>query len=118
MVSARIRAEILETFYGINKLHIEMGNFKACEISPQDWWKAIGDTNLRMMKSLNFFVRGSYGCVMVKYRQTRGGEHLVSTTSESSKSKDKVREVFGVVEADGLHVQALENLFSMLRVPY
>ena len=56
-VNQQIRGETLQIFYAINRFHVEMGNFhlndhytyRAEFRSPADWWRAIGDINLRLI---------------------------------------------------------------------
>jgi len=56
-----VREETLPIFYGVNSFHLELSNFhigynsrtlKPLRRSPTDWWRAMGDTNLRCTKSL------------------------------------------------------------------
>lgn len=57
----RMREEVLAVFYSVNVFHLEMSNFEVTDIeglpirkwSPVQWWRAIGDTNLRRITSFN-----------------------------------------------------------------
>jgi hypothetical protein len=57
----QLREEVLPVFYSIHTFHFEMSNFEITDPdglpvrswSPVRWWRAIGDTNLRRIATLN-----------------------------------------------------------------
>lgn len=54
-----IRKESLPCFYGVNRFHLELHNWSTPRgdslpaRGPLDWWRAIGDTNLRSFKHMS-----------------------------------------------------------------
>ena len=60
-VCRQMREEALAVFYGVHHFHLEMGNFESTTTqglvkpgwSPMDWWRAIGDSNLRRIAHLS-----------------------------------------------------------------
>ncbi|KAK3711873.1 hypothetical protein LTR37_009391 [Vermiconidia calcicola] len=60
LVNRQLRGEALATFYAANEFHFEMSNFVVATSegwresvrSPVDWWRAVGDTNLRNIRNL------------------------------------------------------------------
>jgi len=60
-VNRQLRLEALHTFYTINRFHFELSNFDILASPrskghrlPPDWWRSIGDTNLRLIRPLSF----------------------------------------------------------------
>ena len=69
MVNAQLRRESLFVFYGINQFHLEMDNFHLhthegeCTMankSPADWYRAIGDDNIRAIRRLSLGAHSYY----------------------------------------------------------
>ena len=81
-VSVQIRKECLPLFYHVNKFHFEMNNFFKTASpwrAPVAWWHAIGDKNLRLIRSFNIVGKPSEQNppVMVRYRHPAKGPSLV-----------------------------------------
>lgn len=149
-VSSQIRSEALPVFYRANKFHIEAINFFKAKDGfnsgpkglPQIWWRAVGDTNLRMIRSLNLFGQSEFGeifdrGVMIKYRKQPMNTHITRTSEKvhdedqpasmpeidqiqrGSQQRLEMREaelqkVLEIVKTDGLHVRALEHMLALL----
>ena len=139
-VSVKIGAESLPFFYGVNKFHLEMSSFR--DVSTREsvtaWWRAIGDTNLRMIRRLNIVSHPPMPIanpdvdenVMMRYRRltqkgdvrlTKGTYHgqlvgiLNDVLATSLKSKvPKLMRILDVIADDGLHVRALEQMIALL----
>ena len=146
LVNISIRLEALPIFYSINKFHFEMDNFK-CEVGghcqniqacPSDWWRSIGDTNLRYI--LHFTIASP--AIMFEYCQrsrtvemSRDHDRLSEATlssrviSELAKccrracriERDRreakvLQPLFEMLQNDGLHVRAIENLVIWLEL--
>ena len=82
-VNRQVHEESLQVLYSVNKFHFEMSNFVLATTwqgwrkdvrSPVDWWRAIGDTNLRLIQGMNVFVPSQDiyrdPGMMIKYRKT------------------------------------------------
>ena len=88
--SKQVREETLRIFYGVNSFHLELSNFhveyhprtlKPLNRSPTDWWRAMGDTNLRCIKSLTLVGHPS---------DSRPEAGLIFTYSKRGKSAGRV----------------------------
>lgn len=59
-VSSQVRSESVALFYDVNKFHFEAYTFNiTTSKSPKDWWRGIGDSNLRHIKHLCIIDRKS-----------------------------------------------------------
>ena len=122
-----------------------MKNFWPCR-GPDPlpaWWRAIGDTNLRLIRKLNFFASltkldiAIEEGIMFRYRQPDEGPQLTKkapkgpvlevchtnevieedTTSiqaPTHKREQKLRRILGVIARDGLHARVLDNMIILL----
>ena len=83
-VGRQMREEALAVFYGSNHIHFEMSNFEVTDISglileewlPMDWWRAIGDSNLRRIGKMSLVCHPSayeYGQTHIMFEYRRGG---------------------------------------------
>lgn len=114
-VSSQTRAETLD-IYGKNKFHIEMQNFISYRISPREWWQAIEDANVHLIKALNLCIGGPTGGIMVECRQGQPCDAFNSTLPhEFFENEDRIRETLRAVEIRGLSVAALEQLLGWLK---
>lgn len=56
------RCESLPVFYGKNHIHLELGNWRKPRLaqlpkrSPVDWWRAVGEMNLRLISTVSIAV--------------------------------------------------------------
>ena len=151
-VNRQIRAESLSLFYQINKFHFELDNFvlnrprdRQNETKiPPDWWRAIGDHNLRSIADLNMFGQcfqaHPYEGNMIKYRKVRAVKVEMTTSKtpaytelrwpstvvvrrifrakERQAERDvRLRKMLNKIEADGISVKALEKLTALLEPP-
>ena len=149
-VNRQVRAESLSLFYQINKIHFELDNFvlKGYHVRhngmviPADWWRAIGDDNLRLVRQLNVFGQCfdicSHRVLMIKYRKSQETKvemtqsHTSLAASEDQKLTDYqrefvrwfeykqlerevlLREVLRKVEMDGISMEMLEHITALL----
>lgn len=103
--------------------------------SIAEWWRAVGDNNLRMIGRLNIYTnptiivnRATEKGVMVRYRRisqkatvglTKGAKdgQVVRVHDDDLLKGEKVRKVkriLDVIAVDGLHVRALEQMLVLL----
>ncbi|KAK4543432.1 hypothetical protein LTR36_005575 [Oleoguttula mirabilis] len=149
-VNSLVREESLRAFYSVNHFHFEMHNFHVKvgqktpvqQGSPPDWWRACGDTNLRMIRHLSVVghpistvpERG----VMIIYDKRRNTVSIVNK-EEGSPTKDdddedaeelagyaeyvalapkdpaaEIRVYLNRIQESGLHVRVLECMLAAL----
>lgn len=149
-VNRQVRAESLSMFYHINKIHIELGNFvlprkgpgKNVKI-PADWWRAIGNHNLKFVANFNIFGQCfrafSEKGNMIKYRNSRelkatmtkspysrtpppsgsfAGRHAGLSVQDYQAGREiDLWRALKNVEVDGLSVEILERITALLEPP-
>lgn len=113
-VCAQVRVVTLPMFYALKKIHFELYNFYGRHESLIDWWRAVGDKNLRLVHQLNVLANGPHCGIMVRYRRSNVGEKLVGEQKGDTPRLSIVKRILGVIEVDGLHVRALEAVVAKL----
>jgi hypothetical protein len=88
-VCREIGEEVLPVFHSANKFHLEKDNFSFKNTpaaqqtlrSPIQWWRAMGDANLRSIRELKILGQCMYGPtssgMIVKYRRPRGSAEIL-----------------------------------------
>lgn len=116
-ISRQLRYETLPIFYGINKIHIDATAFSYVGSdpgTPADWWRVIGDTNLRMIKSLRLVRRNLNENIKRKrfdftFSESKRRVRTVQRIPQDPGLADCVYQL----EAGGLFVRGLERLLDV-----
>lgn len=103
-INRQVREEVLPLFYSVNKFHFELCNFTLAvhgrwcfrPRSPVDWWRAIGDSNLRNIRQLNVFGPSDtpFDGIMMKYRKSLEVHHraVIQDSNEEGDERQANRE--------------------------
>ena len=90
-MNRQIRTDVLPRYYGNVRFHFDMRRFAVTDIrgkriktwSPVDWWRSIGDTNLRSIRSMDIVceatsLRHGWKRFTLGYRHPKEGGRTVT----------------------------------------
>ena len=144
IVNAQLRREALPIFYAVNHFHFEMHNFtiqlnartkrKSGIRYPLNWWRAIGDSNLRALRSISIVGHpvktfANTGGLLLFYRPRDNAVEIESLPSRSriwiqteddtsaqkmSDAEAALAPFVAVLEESGPHVRVLEGILGAM----
>lgn len=115
---AQLRSETLPVFYRVNAFHLEwsaLSYWGSIPEAPAQWWRAIGDTNLRSMASLRLVSR-HHDRKAVKFDlrfstfDRAGKFRLAGELHGVPAWKECLGDCVAQIEAGGLFVRGIERL--------
>ena len=148
----QIRAESLAMFYTVNTFHFEMDNFALVSRairphvrvgeslwnvrSPIDWWRAIGDTNLRQICRFSIaaqsFFAYEHNAIVIRCDRSNGKAEMVETHGatrrwvfkgpqeierqkvEHAEKEERLRQLLGLAIEEGLCVDVVMEVTRLL----
>ena len=145
-INRRLRQVSLPVFYGVNRFHFEMANFKLfkdfyafnilieeeryvrdVKRSPPDWWRAVGNPNLSMLRHLTIIGKtypseDKYGGVVMTYRSDDGaqarqicGRETAHVEVEARQAvEERLRPWLDALSRDRPSIETLERVVSHL----
>lgn len=122
-VSRRIREEALPVVCGVNEFYLDLvrqySGSRATTTAIIAWWRAIEDTNLRMIKKLYIKDKNVFGLALkLTWRSQTNLKKLTVDLSDPDDSdtaylEQEASEAFEQIEEGGIFVRGIERILSV-----